>query len=261
MTWGFPIVPGAPVTEEIIPRFMATLELSLAAMCIATLLGMAAGVISAVRQYSFYDYISMFLALIGVSMPIFWLGLMLMYVFSVKFHVLPMMDRLPPGLTLEPLTGLLLVDAVFRGEWRLFLEALRHLVLPAITLATVPTALVARITRSSMLEVLNRDYVRTARAKGLAEHVVVLRHALRNALMPVVTVLGLNLGILLGGAVLAETIFSWPGLGRFVVASILARDYTAVQGCILTFATLMVLINLIVDMLYFYLDPRIRIHE
>jgi peptide/nickel transport system permease protein len=168
---------------------------------------------------------------------------------------------LSPGLDIEFLTGLLLIDTLLKGNFKLFMDALWHLLLPAVTLATVPMALVTRISRSSMLEVLNRDYVRTARAKGLTEFVVILRHALRNALFPVVTVLGLNLGLLLGGAVLTETVFAWPGLGRFVVSSIMARDYPAVQGCILVFATLMVLSNLLVDILYFYLDPRIRVNE
>jgi peptide/nickel transport system permease protein len=252
---------GSPVSQEIYYRLPATVELGLAALFIAALVGIAAGVISSVRRYSFYDYASMFLSLIGVSIPVFWLGLMLIYFFSVKFPFLPMMNRLSPGLDIEFLTGLLLIDTLLKGNFKLFMDALWHLLLPAVTLATVPMALVTRISRSSMLEVLNRDYVRTARAKGLTEFVVILRHALRNALFPVVTVLGLNLGLLLGGAVLTETVFAWPGLGRFVVSSIMARDYPAVQGCILVFSTLMVLINLLVDILYFYLDPRIRVNE
>ncbi len=252
---------GTAVSRDIFNRLPATLELSLAALFIATMAGVAAGAISSVQQHSVYDYASMFMSLIGVSMPIFWLGLMLIYFFSVKFHLLPMMGRLSPGLDVKPLTGLLLIDTLFRGDFKLFWDAFLHLALPAVTLATVPMALVARISRSSMLEVLNRDYVRTARAKGLHEVVVILRHALRNALLPIVTVLGLNLGILLGGAVLTETIFAWPGLGRFVVDSLMARDYPAVQGCVVVFAFLMVVINLIVDMTYFYLDPRIRVNE
>jgi peptide/nickel transport system permease protein len=153
------------------------------------------------------------------------------------------------------------VDTLLAGNIGGFWDALQHLVLPAFTLATIPMAIIARITRSSMLEVLNKDYVRTARAKGMGEAVVILRHALRNAFLPVVTVLGLNLGLLLGGAVLTETIFSWPGLGRYVVDSLMGRDYAAVQGCILIFAVLMALINLVVDMVYVLLDPRIRVHE
>jgi len=252
---------GAPIVDEIGVRLVATLELSLAAMVIATLLGIAAGVVSSVRQYSLFDYGSMFLALIGVSMPIFWLGLMLIYLLSVKFPILPMMGRITMGLEAPGVTGLVVLDTLIAGKPAAFLDALRHLVLPSFTLATIPMAIIARITRSSMLEVLNRDYVRTARAKGMHEAVVILRHALRNAFLPVVTVIGLNLGLLLGGAVLTETIFSWPGLGRYVVDSLMGRDYAAVQGCILIFAAIMALINLAVDLVYAYLDPRIRVHE
>jgi len=251
---------GEPVATEIGVRLVATLELAVAAMLIASLVGIAAGVISSVRQYSVFDYGSMFVALIGVSMPIFWLGLMLMYLLAVMFPIMPMMGRIGMGSEPEVVTGLMLVDTLLAGEFGNFLDALHHLVLPAFTLATIPMAIVARITRSAMLEVLNKDYVRTARAKGMGETVVILRHALRNAFLPVVTVLGLNLGLLLGGAVLTETIFSWPGLGRYVVDSLMARDYAAVQGCILVFAGLMACINLIVDLVYVVLDPRIRVH-
>ena len=251
---------GAPVVSEIGARLPATLELAVAAMLIASVLGIAAGVVSAARQYSVFDYGSMFMALVGVSMPIFWLGLMLIYLLSVMFPIMPMMGRIGMGNEPEVVSGLMLVDTLLSGEFGDFLDALHHLVLPAFTLATVPMAIIARITRSAMLEVLNKDYVRTARAKGMSEAVVILRHALRNAFLPIVTVLGLNLGLLLGGAVLTETIFSWPGLGRYVVDSLMARDYAAVQGCILIFAALMAGINLVVDLIYVLLDPRIRVH-
>jgi peptide/nickel transport system permease protein len=251
---------GAPVASEIGVRLPATLELAVAAMLIASVLGIAAGVVSAARQYSVFDYGSMFMALVGVSMPIFWLGLMLIYLLSVMFPIMPMMGRIGMGNEPEVVTGLMLVDTLLCGELGDFLDALHHLVLPSFTLATIPMAIIARITRSAMLEVLNKDYVRTARAKGMSEAVVILRHALRNAFLPIVTVLGLNLGLLLGGAVLTETIFSWPGLGRYVVDSLMARDYAAVQGCILIFAALMAGINLIVDLVYALLDPRIRVH-
>lgn len=257
--FGKSVRTGAPIVNEIGVRLLATIELSMAAMLIATILGIAAGVVSSVKQYSIFDYGSMFLALIGVSMPIFWLGLMLIYLLSVKFPVLPMMGRITMGLEAPPVTGLVVIDTLIAGQLGGFLDSLRHLILPSFTLATIPMAIVARITRSSMLEVLNKDYVRTARAKGLDEIVVILRHALRNAFLPVVTVLGLNLGLLLGGAVLTETIFSWPGLGRYVVDSLMARDYAAVQSCILIFAVVMALINLIVDLVYVILDPRIRV--
>jgi len=251
---------GAPVASEIEARLPATLELAVAAMLIASVLGIAAGVVSAARQYSVFDYGSMFMALVGVSMPIFWLGLMLIYLLSVMFPIMPMMGRIGMGNEPEVVTGLMLVDTLLSGEFGDFLDALHHLVLPSFTLATIPMAIIARITRSAMLEVLNKDYVRTARAKGMSETVVILRHALRNAFLPIVTVLGLNLGLLLGGAVLTETIFSWPGLGRYVVDSLMARDYAAVQGCILIFAALMAGINLVVDLIYVLLDPRIRVH-
>ena len=251
---------GAPVASEIGARLPATLELAVAAMLIASVLGIAAGVVSAARQYSVFDYGSMFMALVGVSMPIFWLGLMLIYLLSVRFPIMPMMGRIGMGNEPSVVTGLMLVDTLLAGEFGGFFDALDYLVLPAFTLATIPMAIVARITRSAMLEVLNKDYVRTARAKGMSEAVVILRHALRNAFLPIVTVLGLNLGLLLGGAVLTETIFSWPGLGRYVVDSLMARDYAAVQGCILIFAGLMAGINLIVDLVYVLLDPRIRVH-
>lgn len=258
---GHSVRTNAPVTGEIWVRLIATLELSLAAMCIATVFGIAAGVMSAVKQHSLWDYGAMFMALVGVSMPIFWLGLMLIYLFAVKFPLLPMMGRISLGLEVPDVTGLMVVDAVVAGNWQSFVSALKHLLLPAFTLATIPMAIVARITRSAMLEVLNMDYVRTARAKGMTELVVIFRHALRNAFLPVVTVLGLNLGLLLGGAVLTETIFSWPGLGRYVVDSLSGRDYAAVQGCILVFALLMAVINLAVDLIYVVLDPRIRVNE
>lgn len=257
--FGKSVRTGAPIVNEIGVRLLATIELSLAAMVIATILGITAGVVSSVKQYSIFDYGSMFLALIGVSMPIFWLGLMLIYLLSVKFPILPMMGRITMGLEAPPVTGLVVIDTLIAGQLGAFLDSLRHLILPSFTLATIPMAVVARITRSSMLEVLNKDYVRTARAKGLDEMIVILRHALRNAFLPVVTVLGLNLGLLLGGAVLTETIFSWPGLGRYVVDSLMARDYAAVQSCILIFAVVMALINLFVDLVYVILDPRIRV--
>ena len=258
---GVSLRTATPVLNEIGPRLLATVELSLAAMFLATVLGMAAGVISAVRPYSLWDYTAMFLALVGVSMPIFWLGLMLIYLFSVKYPLFPMMGRLDMSLDIPGITGLVLVDALLTWRWHVFWNGMRHLALPALTLATIPMAVVARITRSSMLEVLNKDYIRTARAKGMEEWVVILRHALRNAMLPVVTVLGLNLGLLLSGAVLTETIFSWPGLGRYVVDSLMGRDYAAVQSCVLIFALLMTMINLVVDLVYVFLDPRIRIHE
>ncbi len=256
---GVSIRSRVPVSEEMWVRFLATAELSIAAMIISSMIGILAGVISSVRRQSIFDYTSMLLALAGVSMPIFWLGLMLMYLFSVKLGLLPMMGRFTMGLEPSSLTGLVVLDSLLTGNFHLFANSLKHLLLPAFTLATIPMAIIARMSRSSMLEVMSKDYIRTAGSKGLSQPAVVFKHALKNAFLPIVTVIGLNFGLLLGGAVLTETIFSWPGLGRYVVDSLLARDYPAVQGCILFFAVIMVAVNLIVDILYFYLDPRLRI--
>lgn len=256
---GVSIRTNAPVSQEIFVRFWATLELAIAAMILSSLIGIMAGVVSSVRKNSSFDYCSMVIALVGISMPIFWLGLMLMYLFSVKLGILPMMGRYTMGMEYQSITGLVILDSFFRGDLHLLLNSLWHLILPAFTLATIPMAIIARMTRSSMLEVMSRDYIRTARAKGLGFAAVILKHALKNAFLPILTVIGLNFGLLLGGAVLTETIFSWPGLGRYVVDSLLARDYPAVQGCILFFAVTMVAVNLTVDILYFYLDPRLRI--
>jgi peptide/nickel transport system permease protein len=256
---GASIRSNVPIVEEIVVRFLATVELSIAAMLISCFIGIMAGVISSVKKYSIFDYFSMVMALVGISMPIFWLGLMLMYLFSVKWGILPMMGRFTMGLDYHSLTGLVILDSLFSRDFPLFFNSLKHLLLPAFTLATIPMAVIARMTRSSMLEVMSKDYIRTARAKGLSYRAVIFRHALKNAFLPILTVIGLNFGLLLGGAVLTETIFSWPGLGRYVVDSLSARDYPAVQGCILFFALIMVMVNLIVDILYFYLDPRLRI--
>jgi peptide/nickel transport system permease protein len=256
---GTSIRSNVPVSQEIFVRFLATVELSIAAMLISSLIGILAGVISSVRQYSIFDYFSMMMALVGISMPIFWLGLMLMYLFSVKWGILPMMGRFTMGLDYHVISGLVILDSLLSGDIQLFFNSVKHLILPAFTLATIPMAIIARMTRSSMLEVMSKDYIRTARAKGLSRGTVIFRHALKNAFLPIITVIGLNFGLLLGGAVLTETIFSWPGLGRYVVDSLSARDYPAVQGCILFFAVIMVIVNLTVDIFYLYLDPRLRI--
>lgn len=257
---GISIRSSLPVSQEIWDRFLATVELSVAAIFLSSLIGIIAGVVSSVKKYSIFDYCSMVLALAGISMPIFWLGLMLIYLFSVLLGILPMMGRFTMGVDYHPVTGLVILDSLLTGNLSLFFNSLKHLVLPAFTLATIPMAIIARMTRSSMLDVMSKDYIRTARAKGLSPRRVIFQHALKNAFLPIVTVIGLNFGLLLGGAVLTETIFSWPGLGRYVVDSLLARDYPAVQGCILFFAVIMVLVNLVVDILYFYLDPRLRIN-
>jgi peptide/nickel transport system permease protein len=218
-----------PVTVELWERFPNTMVLAATAMGIAAILGMSAGIISATKRYSLFDNASMLAALVGVAAPVFWLGVMFQLLFSVQ------LGWLPSG-------GI--------GTWK-------HLVLPALTLGLATAALIARITRSSMLEVLRQDYITTARSKGQVERVVVYKHALKNALIPVVTVMGLQFGTLLGGAVLTETVFSWPGIGRLMVDSILARDYPVVQGAVLLLAVFFVMINLVVDVIYAFLDPRI----
>jgi peptide/nickel transport system permease protein len=204
----------------------------------------------------------MFTALIGVSVPIFWLGLMFQYLFSVNLKLLPISLRLDPELSrgFKHITGFYTIDGLLRGRPEITLNALKHLILPSFVLATVPLAIIARMTRSAMLEVLNQDYIRTAWAKGLAERVVVIRHALRNALLPVVTIVGLQLGFLLGGAVLTETVFSWPGVGTWLLAGIEGRDYPVVQAGVIIVALIFVLVNLLVDLSYALLDPRIKYH-
>ena len=247
------------ITTEIAERFPATIELSIAAMIIATVFGMTAGIISATRQYSIFDYTSMVFSLVGVSMPIFWLGLVLMIIFSLNLGWLPLSGRLSYDVSLETVTRIYLLDSVLTRNWPAFKDALWHLVMPAFTLSTIPMAIIARITRSSMLEVLRQDYIRTARAKGLAPRVVYLKHGLKNALIPVITVIGLQFGILMGGAILTETIFAWPGIGKWILDAVYARDFHAVQGGTMLVAATFVLINMLVDILYAWVNPRIKV--
>ncbi len=247
------------ITTEIAERFPATIELSIAAMIIATVFGMTAGIISATRQYSVFDYGSMVLSLVGVSMPIFWLGLVLMIIFSLNLGWLPLSGRLSYDVSLETITRIYLLDSLLTRNWPAFRDALWHLAMPAFTLSTIPMAIIARITRSSMLEVLRQDYIRTARAKGLAPLTVYLKHGLRNALIPVITVIGLQFGILLGGAILTETIFAWPGIGKWILDAVYARDFHAVQGGTMLVAATFVLINMLVDILYAWVNPRIKV--
>jgi len=245
---------------EIAERFPATIELSLMAMLFAVTLGMLAGIISATRQYSLFDYASMILSLVGVSMPIFWLGLVLMIIFSVNLGWLPLSGRMSYNIQLQSVTHFYLLDSVLAGDWKALRDVLWHLVLPAFTLSTIPMAIIARITRSSMLEVLRQDYIRTARAKGLSRFAVHYQHALKNALIPVITVIGLQFGILLGGAILTETIFAWPGIGLWLLNAVYARDFNAVQGGTMLVATTFVSINMIVDVLYAWVNPRIKVN-
>ncbi len=243
------------VAEDLKRCFPATVELTLAAMLIATFAGAAFGIVSAVRPYSWMDYLSMVVALVGVSVPIFFLGMLLLLAFAGVF---PGSGRLDPTTTLDPVTHFISVDAVLRGRWDVLADFLAHLALPALALSTVPMALVARMTRSSMLEVLSSDYVRTARAKGVPEWRVILRHALRNALVPIVTVLGMEFGHLLAGAVLTETVFAWPGIGSYVVDAVNKRDFIALQAATLVIACTFITVNLVVDLAYAVINPRIR---
>ena len=255
---GKSIITREPVLKEFLALFPATVELSLSAIVIAMLIGLPAGILAAVRRNSVFDHSVMGLSLTGYSMPIFWWGLLLILLFSVTLGWTPVSGRMSVRYFVEPTTGFVLLDAWLAGEWGGFKSALQHLVLPAIVLATVPLAVIGRMTRSSMLEVLNEDYIRTARAKGLPPWRVVGLHALRNALIPVITVIGLETGRLLGGAILTETIFSWPGVGKWLIESIRRRDYPVVQGGVLLAASIVILVNLSVDVLYGLINPRIR---
>lgn len=257
---GTSIFTGVPIWEEIKLRWPATFELSVMAMLIALLLGIPAGVIAAVRKNSLVDNLTMSGSLLGVSMPVYWLGLLLVYLFAVNLQWLPPSGRIGVnvGYNFEPITGFFIFDALIQGNFAALRNVVAHLMLPAITLSTIPLAILARITRSAMLEVLSQDYIRTARAKGLIEFWVIGKHALKNAMLPVVTIVGLEFGTLLGGAILTETIFSWPGIGKWIYEGILLRDYPVVQGGIVFVAFVFVLVNLLVDVSYAFLDPRIQ---
>jgi peptide/nickel transport system permease protein len=255
---GNSIATGRPVTTELLVRFPATLELTAFAMLVAVLVGVPVGVISAVKQYSILDKITSVLALTGISMPIFWLAMILIVIFGVTLQLLPFPGRLSSGVGIQAFTGLVLVDSLLSGNFAGFWDGLKHLIMPALALGTIPMAVITRMTRSSMLEVMGEDYVRTARAKGVVPWRVVFKHALRNAMLPTVTVIGLQVGLLMGGAIITETIFSWPGIGQIAYESVSRRDYAMIQGVVLYGALLFVLVNLVVDILYAVLDPRVR---
>jgi len=253
---------GDAVIKEILARFPATIELSLFSIIISAFFGILAGIISATKQNSLADYASMVGSLVGVSMPIFWLGLILIIVFSVGLNLFPTGGRINVRLFMTPITGFYLLDGFLnifiKGDFKYFFSALHHILLPAIALATVPLAVIARVTRSAMLEIMKQDYIRTARAKGIPEHDVVWKHALKNALLPVITIIGIEFGYNLAGAVLTETIFAWPGIGNWLYMAVLSRDYLAVQGGVAFVSVSFILINLIVDILYAYINPKIR---
>ncbi len=257
---GRSITTHSPVVEEIFNRFPATLELSLFAMFLAIVIGILAGIISAIRQYHFFDYFSMTVALFGISMPVFWLGLMLMFVFGLWLDILPISGRINVMIPLQNITGLYVLDSILTLNFQALGSSLLHLILPSIALGTIPMAMIARITRSSLLEIIRQDFIRTERAKGLPERMVIFKHALKNALIPIITVIGMEFGLLLGGAILTETVFAWPGLGRYTVDAVYARDYPAIQGSVLFIAFIFVVVNLITDVLYAYINPRIRYH-
>jgi peptide/nickel transport system permease protein len=247
-----------PVSKELRNRFPATIELAVTALVFAVILGVPIGIISAIRRNSLIDTVSMFGALFGVSIPIFVLGLLLIFFVGVRLKLLPFIGRLDPDVELEKITGMYVIDSILTGNMRALKNSLEHLVMPAFALSTIPLSIIARITRSAMLEVLNQDYIRTARAKGLRSYRVVMTHAFRNAMLPVITIIGLQLGALLSGAVLTETIFSWPGIGKWLFEAISRRDYPIIQATTLLIAVIYVAVNLGVDLLYALIDPRIR---
>ena len=254
---GVSIQSNRPALNDVLTAFPVTLQLALASLLLASLCGVPVGVLAAVRQGSRFDTAVMTLTLFGVSMPIFWLGLMLLVLFAAGLDWLPVGGLMPVGLDPPRITGMSMVDSLLSGNTTMIGASLRHMLLPAVTLASVPLALITRITRAEVLSAATADHVRTARAKGVADARVILRHVLRNAAIPIVTVIGLQLGLLLSGAVLTETIYSLPGLGRLMVDSILSRDYSVVQAGALFIAIVFVLVNLAVDILYAALDPRI----
>lgn len=256
---GYSYLQKAPITKLIMERLPATIELALAAQFFSLLIAFPIGIISAVKQNSLLDRLSMAGAFLGISMPGFWMGIILILIFAVKLHWLPVQGRIDFDAKLVESTGFFVIDSLISGNRVALISSLKHLVLPGITLGSMEAAVIARVLRSSMLETLRSDYVVLARSKGAPENSVVLKHALRNALIPTVTVIGLQVGVLLGGNMIIETVFSWPGLGRMVVAAIFARDFPLVQGSVMIYALTFVLANLIVDILYTYLNPKITL--
>ncbi len=260
---GTSIVSNNSVWAEFIERFPATFELGTFALFFATIIGIPLGIYAAIKRNSFFDYFLMSSSLVGYSMPIFWWGLILILVFSVKLGLTPVSGRIELTFDIPVFTGLYLIDtlqsSVVKSEgFAPFWSALKHLILPSIALGTIPLAVIARMTRSSMLEVLGEDYIRTAKAKGMSKTRVVYIHALRNALVPIVTTLALLFGSIITGAILTETIFSWPGIGKWIVQSITSRDYPVIQGGVLIISFVIVMTNIIVDVIYYFLNPKMR---
>ncbi|WP_445502139.1 ABC transporter permease subunit [Microvirga sp. G4-2] len=255
---GKSMITQEPVLSEFKALFPATIELALCAILFALILGLPAGIIAALRRNSIFDHGVMGISLTGYSMPIFWWGLILILIFSVQFDLTPVSGRIDVLYYIEPITGFLLIDTLLSDEEGAFWSAVQHLILPTIVLGTVPLAVIARMTRSAMLEVLGEDYIRTAKAKGLSRFRIVALHALRNALIPVVTVIGLQIGVLFTGAILTETIFSWPGVGKWLIDAIFRRDYPVLQGGALLLGVVVMSVNLLVDLAYGLINPRIR---
>ncbi|AWX14374.1 peptide ABC transporter permease [Mergibacter septicus] len=250
-----------PVIDQFLALFPATVELAFFAILFAVVIGIPIGIIAAVKRGSIFDHSVMAISLTGYSMPIFWWGSLLVLLISAKWGLLPIDGRIDVQYWIDNTTGFMLIDSWHSDDPGAFKSAVSHLILPSIVLGTIPLAVISRMTRSSMLEVLGEDYIRTARAKGLAPMRIIIVHALRNALIPVITVVGLIVGQLLSGAILTETIFSWPGIGKWIIEAIRQRDYPVVQGAVLIIATIIIVINLCVDLLYGIVNPRIRHHK
>lgn len=250
---------GEPVTKLVFERLPATIELALASFLVSLLISIPIGVYSAVKHDSLLDHAGMGLALVGVSLPNFWLGIMLIYFLGGQLNLFPVAGRIEYGIQVETITRLYLVDSLITGNFPAFSSAVQHLFMPAVTLGTSLAAIVTRITRSSILEVMRQDYITTARAKGLSERAVIWRHTLRNAMITIITILGLQLGALLNGSVITETVFSYPGIGDLLIQAISLRDYQLAQGLIFFFAMMYFVVNLLVDLLYMLVDPRIKI--
>lgn len=256
---GYSYIRREPVTTIIADRLPATIELAIGSLFFALLIAFPIGIVSAVKQNSLLDRLSMAGSFLGISMPGFWLGIVLILVFAVNLKVLPVQGRLSHDIELHQITGFYVLDSILTGNWVALGDSLKHLILPSIALGSSVAAVVARVLRSSMLEVLRSDYVQLARAKGAPEYVVIIKHALRNALIPTVTVVGLQVGVLLGGNMIIETVFGWPGLGRVVVQAIFSRDFPLVQGAVMVYAFTFVMANLVVDVMYTYLNPKITL--
>lgn len=248
-----------PVLPVIWEKLKATIELALISVLFGTIIGLTAGIISAVKRNSVFDTAAMVFSLIGISMPVFWMGILLIILFSVTLNLLPVSGMISFSTQIEPITGFPLLDSILTANWAATWDLLSHLILPAITLGLTPAALIARTTRASMLEVINEDYVKAGLARGLSFGQTLRRHIMRNAMIPVVTVIGLEIGVYLGGSIVTETVFSWPGLGRHMIDAIYSNDFPIVQGAILVYAFIIVMVNLTVDLTYTALDPRVKI--